>query len=277
MNLLNNKNIFSFLILIVIGVLGLFSYQTYVSYTGYEATQKSSKNIRFVELVDQALDSLEEERIQSAIYMGNAGKKGADTLKESRDMVDETLKNLKEYTDKNQQFSMYQKRFALVSKNIVSVRNKVDTLSSDYKSIFFDTYHKEIFQSLTGAMKIISSRDDDGKMKGYFKGYTAYTELKGNIVLEDTGILFVLNGHYPMDDEDLQVWDNLLLYDALPSLKNVGDFALRKQLSSIVPSDVYHEIGRKERVNILYDAKSGNYSVNVNDWIKQSKSKKQYK
>jgi len=276
MNLLNNKNIFSFLILIVIGVLGLFSYQTYIAYTGYEATQESSKNIRFVELVDQALESLEEERIQSASYMGNAGKKGADALKESRDMVDETLKSLKEYTDKNQQFSMYQKRFMLVAKNIASVRNKVDTLSSDYKSIFFDTYHKEISQSLTGAMKIISSRDDDEKMKGYFKGYTAYTDLKGNIVLEDTGILFVLNGHYPMEDDDLQVWDNLLLYDALPSLKDIGDFALRKQLSSIVSSEVYHEIGRKERVNILYDAKTGNYSVGVNDWVKQSKSKKQY-
>jgi len=276
MNLLNNKNIFSFLILIVVGVLGLFSYQTYTSYNNYEATQESSKNIRFVELVDQALNSLEEERIQSAIYMGNAGKKGADTLKESREMVDETLHALKEYTEKNHQFATYQKRFDLVGRNIAAVRNKVDTLSSDYKSIFFDTYHNDIFESLIGAMKIVSSRDSDEKMKGYFKGYTEYTELKGNIVLEDTGILFVLTGHYPMEDEDLKVWDKLLLYDALPSLNHIGDFTLRKQLSSIVPPQTYQEIGRKERVNILYDAKNGEYQVTVPEWIKQSKSKKQY-
>jgi len=276
MNLLNNKNIFSFLILIVVAVLGMFSYQTYVSYIGYEATQESQKNIRFVELIDQALDSLEEERIQSAVYMGNAGKKGAESLKESRQMVDETLDVLKQYTEKNRQFGMYQKRFVLVSKNIASVRNKVDTLSSDYKNIFFEMYHKEIFQSLSGAMKIISSRDSDEVMKGYFKSYTAYTGLKGNIVLEDTGILFVLNGHYPMSDDDLKVWDNLLLYDALPSLKNVGDFALRKQLSSLVSSKVYHEIGRKERVNILYDAQSGKYRVSAEEWIEQSKNKKEY-
>ena len=276
MNVLNNKNVFSFLIVIVVAVLGLFSYQTYTTYHVYEATQESNKNIRFVELLDQTLNSLEGERIQSAVYMGNAGKKGADLLKESREMVDGTLQALQVYTDRNRQFHMYQKRFELVAKNIASVRNKVDTLSSDYKNIFFDSYHSDIAQPLIGAMKIISSRDNDLDMKAYFKGYTSYSSLKENIVLEDTGILFVLNGHYPMNDVDLQVWDNLLLYDALPSLKYINDFTLRKQLSSIVPLETYHAIGRNERVNILYDAQSGNYRVSAKAWIKQSKSKKQY-
>jgi signal transduction histidine kinase/CheY-like chemotaxis protein len=276
MNIVNNKNIFSFLIFIVIGVLGFFSYKTYITYTGYDATQESGKNIRFVELIDQVLESLDEERVQSAVYMGNGGKKGADALKTSRGMVDGTLNILKQYMEKNRQFSTYQKRISLVEKSVVSVRNRVDTLSSDYKSIFFDTYQEEIFQPLVGTMKIISSRDSDETMKGYFKAYTAYTELKGNIVLEDTGILYMLNGHFPMRDEDLLAWDNLLLQDALPPLKQIGNFALKKRLASIVTQQSYHEVGEKERVNVLYGAKKGDYRISSEKWLKQSKSKKQY-
>jgi signal transduction histidine kinase/CheY-like chemotaxis protein len=276
MNLLNNKNIFSFLILIVVGVLGFFSYQTYISYNEYKATQESTKNIRFIELTDQALESLEEERETSAIFMGNAGKKGLEALNESRQMVDTTLNSLKEYVKKNHQFLSYQKRFDLVSKNIASVRNKVDTISSDYQNIFSEMYHEEIFKPLADVLKIISSQDSDLKMKEHIKGYSLYTDLKGNIVLEDTGILYMLNGHYPMKDEDLQMWDNLLLYDTLPPVKNVSDFALRKQLTAVVPLETYQEIGRKERVNILYDAKSGHYQVSTSAWIKQSQKKKQY-
>ncbi len=276
MKLLNNKNIFSFLILVVLGVLGYFSYQTYLSYNTFETARKSGKEIRFVELVDQTLDSLEDERIQSAIYMGTAGKKGMDTLTKSRELVDETLKSLQSYIQKNPQFATYQKRFSLIMKNIQSVRNKVDTLGSDYKNIFVESFHQDISQPMIGAMKIISGQNADQRMKEYLKAYTSYTALKGNLVLEDTGILFVLNGHYPMKDEDLEVWDNLLLYDLLPSLKTISDFALRKQLSSIVSSDVYNKIGRKERVGILYDAKNGAYRVSVPAWIKQSSTKKQY-
>jgi signal transduction histidine kinase/CheY-like chemotaxis protein len=276
MNLLNNKNIFSFLILIVVGVLGFFSYHTYTSYNTYKVTQESSKNIRFIELIDQTLNRLEGEREASAIFMGNAGKKGAEALNESRELVDTALNSLKEYVKNNHQFLLYQKRFDHVGKNIASVRNKVDTLSSDYQNIFFEMYHEGIFKPLTGAMRIVSSQDSDSKMKEYIGGYTAYTELKGNIVLEDTGILFKLHGHYPMKEKDLQQWDDLLLHDALPSVKNISDFRLRKQITATVPSETYHETGRQERVNILYDAKSGHYRVSASEWLKQSQNKKQY-
>ena len=276
MKLLNNKNIFSFLIFIVIVVLGIFSYQTYLSYEAFSLTQKSSKNTRFIELVDQTLGSLEEERVQSAIYMGTAGKRADQALKSSREVVDDTLKMLSEYAQKNPQYKIFRNRIASVRQEIASVRNKVDTLNSDYKSIFFDAYHKSIFEVLTGAMKIVASKDADAKMKRYFENYTAYSALKGNIVLEDTGILFVLNGKYPMKDEDLIVWDRMLMHDVLPSLRNIEDYALKRQLRAVIPSETYYAIGRQERVDILYDSSTGEYRVGTTAWVKQSKSKKQY-
>jgi signal transduction histidine kinase/CheY-like chemotaxis protein len=276
MNLLNNKNIFSFLILVVLAVFGLFSYQTYLSYTGYEATQKSTKNIRFVTLVDQALESLQEERIESANFMGNAGKKGADALQESRDLVDEALNALKQYGEKNRQFASYQKRFDFARKNLLLVRNRVDTLSSDYRGIFAENYHNEIFTPLIGAIKRIAAKDSDAKIETYFNRYGDYAALKGNSVLEDTGILFMLQGHRPMNDKDLLMWDSLLLSDQLPSLNGVGDFTLRKALAATVSSKVYRNIGNHERVQIFYDSQSGQYRTSAAAWMKQSERKKAY-
>jgi len=276
MNLLNNKNIFSFLILIVVAVLGLFSYQTYESYTQYGVTQQSVKNTRFVEMVDRVLEGLQEERIESADYMGSIGKRGVEKLKESREVVDKELKQLQGFIADNPPLRTYQKRFDLVAKKIISVRNKVDTLSTDYKRIFFEGYYEDIFVPLLGAIKVATSQDSDTQIKTYFQTFTDYSTVKGNVVLEDTGIIYVLNGHYPMRDEDLKIWDDILLQDGLPSLKKIDDFTLRKQLKSIVSQKDYAALGSNERVQILYDAQSGDYHVSVDSWKKHSSTKKEY-
>jgi len=276
MNFLNNKNIFSFLILVVIAVFGMFSYQAYTAYRVYEDTHKSGESVHFVELVEQALSSLERERIQSAIYMGSDGKERAKALKEARRAVDGSMHALRGYVEKSKQLEGQARRFDLVVRNIASVRSKVDTLSSDYRNIFIESYQKDIANTLFGAMKAVSSRNSDRKMKRYLHTYMEYMTLKGNVVLEDTGILFVLKGHYPMTGQDLKVWDTLLLKDVIPPLNQIDDFALRKELSSALPADAYHEVGREERVDILYGADTGEYRVSAPEWLKQSKRKKAY-
>jgi signal transduction histidine kinase/CheY-like chemotaxis protein len=246
-----------------------------MSYKSYETALQARKNIRFTELIEQVLGSLEAERIQSAVFVGSGGKRGGDLLDESRQEVDGTFTALNEYVASNSQFKTEKKRFERVEKTLKSVRNKVDTLSSDYRNIFYQTYHQEVFEPLLGAMRISTSRGEDEKLKSYLKGYTDYAKLKGNIVLEDTGILFVLNGQYPMSDEDLQIWDTLLLYDVPPSLKYIKDFTVKKQTASIISPDEYRKIGQNERVSILYDSSTGKYHVDGKAWMTQSTNKKQ--
>jgi len=276
MNLLNNKNIFSFLIVIVLAVVGYFSYQSYIAYDSYEQAQQSRQNIRFAELIDQAQESLGAERTESAIFMGSGGKEGEQTLQSSRQIFDGALAALKEYIAKNPAFASYQKRVDAIERSLKSVRNKVDTLSSDYQNIFNEMFHKEIFQSLLGAVRISASREHDARVKSYIKGYADYSALKGNIALEDTGILFVLKGRYPMKDDDLQMWDDLLMYDVLPSLNYMKDFTVKKQLDTIVPREAYRNIGQAERVSILHHSPKGDYEVGVDGWMEQSKNKKHY-
>ena len=100
MNLLNNKNIFSFLIVFVIIVLGGISYQTYFSYNDYRKAKESKKEIRLVELPSQTVDALAKERLDSANYMGSGGTLAVADLKTSCEVVDRTMDSLENFIKK---------------------------------------------------------------------------------------------------------------------------------------------------------------------------------
>ncbi len=275
MRWLNSKNIFSFLMLLVLVVLGMISYQTYGAFQKYQKAVESRKEIHFVDLIDETIDAISKERIASATFMGSHGKKGKEILETSRENVSSKLKELSAYVHDHPTFEMYTRRLTSIRNNLKNVRNSIDTLSSDYRDTFYTIYHEEIFKALSGAIKIIAAKQE-GNVKEYLSLLNAYIDLKGNSVLEDTGILFVLNGHYPMKDDDLKVWDTLLLYDVLPSLKELSDATLRKELKSIISDTAYSKIGSLERVKIFYGAQNGKYAVSPKAWTKQSTAKQQY-
>jgi len=171
MKIINNKNIFNLLIVVVMAVLAFFSYYTYMSYVEYESTRTSTQSTYFIEEMDNVLDNIAKERLYSAIYMGTEGKTGFDKVKESRVAVDSAIIELNSYMNANKEFRTYSKRLNAASENLKHARSKVDTLSSDYKNIFFEIYHDEIFESLTGAMKIVAAKDASADMKSYLSTY----------------------------------------------------------------------------------------------------------
>ncbi len=261
--------------LLVIVALGMISYQTYGAFQTYQKAVESRKEIHLVDLLDETISAISKERIASANFMGSHGRKGKETLEISRESVDSKLGELTAYVQGHPAFGIFTSRLSLIEKSLKKVRNSIDTLSSDYRDTFYTTYHQEIFKALSGAIKIVAAKQE-GTIKEYLDMLGAYTDLKGNSVLEDTGILFVLNGHYPMKDDDLKVWDTLLLHDVLPSLKGLSDATLRKELREIISDTAYSHIGSRERVQILYGAKDGKYTVSPKAWIKQSTEKQQY-
>jgi signal transduction histidine kinase/CheY-like chemotaxis protein len=176
----------------------------------------------------------------------------------------------------NKKFQTYSKRLNAASKNLNHVRSKVDTLSSNYKNIFFEVYHNEIFKSLTGAMKIVSSQDVSVDMKSYLSTYTKFTALKENSELENTGIFFVLSGAKKMSDEDLVFWDALLVNDTLPELNTLTNKAIISKLNALLTQEEFNKIGSAERVQILYGAQTGEYPITSNEWFTQVEKKMNY-
>ena len=276
MKIINNKNIFNLLIVVVMAVLAFFSYHTYISYTEYESTRNSTQSTYFIEEMDNVLDKIAQERLYSAIYMGTEGKVGFDKVKEARIAVDSAIIELNTYINANKKFKTYSKRLNAASENLKHARTKVDTLSSDYKNVFFEVYHDEIFKSLVGAMKIVSAQDASMEMKSYLSTYTSFTELKENIQLENTGIFFVLSGSRKMTNEDLMVWDALLVNDTLPEFNALHNKAIISKLNALLTPEEFSKIGANERVKILYGAQTGEYSVETNEWFSQVEKKMNY-
>ncbi|WP_415407551.1 ATP-binding protein [Sulfurovum sp. CS9] len=276
MKIINNKNIFNLLIVVVMAVLAFFSYYTYTSYTEYESTRNSTQSTYFIEEMDNVLDTIAQERLYSAIYMGTEGKIGFDKVKEARVAVDSAIIELNTYMNANKKFKTYSKRLNAVSENLKHARTKVDTLSSDYKNVFFEVYHDKIFKSLVGAMKIVSAQDASMDMKSYLSTYTSFTELKENIELENTGIFFVLSGSRKMTNEDLVFWDALLVNDTLPEFNALQNRAIVSKLNALLTPEEFSKIGSNERVQILYGAQTGEYSVATNEWFTQVEKKMNY-
>ena len=276
MKIINNKSIFNFLILLVMVVLLAASYYTYESYIKYENRQKGTQNIHFVEQLDSTLDAIAKERLYSAIYMGAEGKKGFDKVKKARESVNSALVNMKAYIAKNKVFSTYLKRFKSAEENLKYVRTRVDTLSSEYENIFYEVYHQKIFNSLIGAMKIIGSTDTSSTMKSYLNTYADFTVLKENTQLENTGIFFILSASKKMTDQNLQLWDSLLMHDTLPKFTSLKNRSVVSKLNALLTPEQFAVIGAKERALILYGAYSGEYDIATNEWFTHVAKKMKY-
>ena len=269
MKIINNKNIFILLIVLIMSVLGVLSYNAFSSYIQYGAAQKSTKNTYFIKTFDTLIDKITKERLYSAIYMGTEGKVGFDTVKKSRAAVDNAISDAYVFLEDNKAFLTYAKRLEYVQENLKYVRTKVDTLSSDNKSIFFDTYHTKIFGSFIGGMKLAIAKENSVEMQRYLSSYVDFIKLKENIQLENTFIINVLSSAKKMADVDLMTWDSILVNDTLPTVDSLNNRALISKLNALMTAEAYKKIGFDERILILYGSISGKYTVENSKWLAQ--------
>ncbi len=266
MKIFNNKNVFILLMVSMMAILGVFSYYASVSYLEYEGTQKSTRSTDFVQTVDGMLDKIAKERLFSAAYMGTDGKEGYKKVKEARVAVDTALVDVFA-------FKMYDKRLSFIVKDLKYARTRVDTLSSDYNNVFFEIYHSKIFESLIGTMKLVTAKETSPDMKDYLDTFIKFSILKENTELENTSIFFVLNGSKKMTNEDLVLWDSLLVNDTLPELHGLKNRAVIAKLNALVTAEEFRNIGSDVRVSILYGSMMGVYSADSAEWFSEVEKK----
>ena len=276
MRFLNSKYLFSMLIAILLGLTLFFGWRSFVSYHIYETAKTDESNGRLLLVANRMIDAVAAERTAGARYMGTSGREGLDALGQTRKKTDEALRSLRDAMAENGRYTAFAPQLDTVSKKLASVRNLVDTLGSDYRKIYVTSFHEEIYAALEKLMHAVAAHQADDVSKAAMRLYIDYTRLKENTALEDSGILFVLYGHYPMQPEDLETWDALLIDNVLPSVENLQDYALRSALQELVSNDTYDQIGSKERVEILYGSQEGNYRITPDVWTVQSDTKRRY-
>ena len=276
MRIINNKNIFRLLIPIVTSVLLISTYLVYNAYNKYVSIESSTRNIDYMKKIEDTVDSIQNESISSALYMGTKGRIGFDRIKKSRNQTKESFNNLIHFIREHPVYMEDAKLFDDINKDLLYLYTKVDTISSDYSNIFVKLYNYRIFTSFANILKRVSEHDLSKEIEHYLKAYTEFSILKENISLESRGISFVLSGAKSMTDKDLLLWDTLLGENMLPDLKVLNNKLIITELNAIFTPEEFEKVGEKERALILYGATQGEYRVSQKDWYAKINKKIKY-
>ncbi|MFK5976561.1 MAG: ATP-binding protein [Sulfurovum sp.] len=276
MKIINNKNIFRLLIPIVALVLLISAYFVYNAYSKYVSIESSTRNIDYMKKIEDTVDSIQDDSISSALYMGTKGKIGFDRVKKSRIKTKEALADLTKFIQENPSYMEDNKVIEDINKDLLYLYTKVDTISSDYSDIFVKLYSYRIFTSFANILKRVSEHDLSKEIEHYLRTYTDFSVLKENVSLESRGISFVISGAKSMTDKDLLLWDTLLGENTLPNLDILNNKLIVTELNAIFTAEEFEKVGEKERALILYGATQGEYIVSQKDWYAKTKKKIKY-
>jgi signal transduction histidine kinase/CheY-like chemotaxis protein len=270
MKIFSNKSIFIFLMLVMITLSGWFGFNTYKSYISYASSQTNTKGSILVASIDDFINILETEEIESAIYFGTSGDKNFNKLKESRKHVDIALDSLLS------KFTTNMQKFSSIKKDLKFARTTVDALNGSFEDIIYDVYYKKIFSLLLNEAESIAQADTSDTVKNYLNTYIKYILPKENINLEKSLVLSKLLSKSSMTTQELEIWDEALINESLPNISNLKDVDTQKALGKIISVEKYNKIGHNNRIHILYEAKNGKYSINDKEWNKKLNQKSDY-
>ncbi len=276
MKVSKNKNVFRLLIIIVMMLFVTISYYTYLSYQKYITVQNNTKISFFIDEIKSALDEIGSERIDSAAYLITQEKRSFQKLKKRRAEVDRVLAGLDTFVKDNSAYTIFNRQIKVITNELRNVRKEVDSLSEDYRSIFFHAYHSKIFGPFLEILHDLSTAQKSKIMKSYLSMYENYTELRENSVVENTVIYFVLLGSRKMSDVDIVPWKKLMDKDILPQFNTLPDSSVALKLRELLSVDEFNAILSEERDMILYEAGKGEYSVSVIAWQNQINKKMDY-
>jgi signal transduction histidine kinase/CheY-like chemotaxis protein len=273
MKIINNKNILVLLITSVLAILSVLLYYTYISYTKYEHSGDSTKSTFLVKKLNMLLDGINEERSISAIYMGTKGKSEFSEIKKVRISVDTLINETEFFIQSNKEFASYKKRIGFIVENLKYVRTRVDTLSTDYKDIFFDSYHDKIVEPLIGTMRMFSQNSVSKQIKNDLSAYIDLANLKATSTSERAFISFILSRSEKMSDEDLRLWDEIIGDEIIPSFAMLQNKVLFSRVNSALKPKIFLKTGESERIQILHGTQNGTYPITTTLWFNILKKK----
>ncbi len=272
MKMLKSKNILISLILSIIVLLGIVAYYINLSYQKYIIVQNNTKISSLLNEMESTLQKVESERMDSVTYLVTQEKRNLKKLKKRRISVDMALENLV----KNSKYTIINTEIKIIKDALKNVRIEVDNLNKDYKNIFYDAYHHEVFEPFLEILKTISMDEKSKILKSYLSMYVKYIELKENCILENTGIYSVLLGSRRMSVEEIVLWKQIKDQEILPQFNILPNADLVSKLETLLSIEEYKTIALEEREMILYEAKQGRYAVSVMGWQKEIGKKIDY-
>jgi len=246
-------------------------YYSFTTYKEYKDRQESSNYSRLVTKIDNFLSSIEQERLESAIYLGKKGKRDISILRKKQQSVDIERAKLIKIVESNSDFAYLNDRLDSINETLKTIRNRVFSITLDYQSIFFDEYRKKIMIPLIEDMKSIASKVEI--LEKYTKKYVELSILKENINIESSFISFVVGSSMKMSSKELIIWNDIIAQEQIPSFDNLNNINIVSQIDLSFDKEDFDKSIVPSRVSIFNNSQTAQYKISTKEFITISSKK----
>ena len=255
--------------------IGWLSYQTYLSYTAYASGQNKISYTTFVSKSSMLLEKIGDEETESAMQMASdiEASSNMKQLNTARIQTDKALSQLKVLAKENTLFSSYQKYLAEIDDTLKYVRAKVDTLSSDHKNIFFESYYQNIGSTVSKILQSINKQFSSKTLQSLLQTYQHFTKQSSLESLERSFVLLKLNRKKPMADSDLSLWESILGKEVNPDISKLKRSSIYPQIKKLLENNKIDKQISSDRVAIIQGAADGSYNITQKQWLKDFTAK----
>jgi len=276
MKIFKHTFILNLLILCVMAGTAVLSYRSYVSYQRYNAPKKSIDLPVFLKEIALTLEKIDDERLNSASYLVTHTKSSFESMKQTRENVDQALLELNNFMQRNSALHRYSAQIKDIYRALRHVRESVESLSGNKMDILFHGYHGKVFTPFDHIFSELALEQNSEMLMRYLFLYEKIIALKENTVLENTWIYSLLLQKRPMNEKERMIWDQMMAKDRQLQFDTLPDRVVAVDLRALLSSDAYVNLLSKERKQILHDAKSGRYSVTIVLWLDKIDKKMEY-
>jgi len=273
---ISKQRLLLFLILIPLFIITAWlSYQAFQAYTQYKTEKSKISYATLISKSSSLLKTIENEELESALHMASNANAASnlEKLNKSRKQTNISFDDINQLILDNKAFTGYQKRMAQIKENLSFVRSQVDTLSSDYKSIFFDSYYQSISNSIAGLINLVAQKFPTKEMSATLHHYNTIEKSSTLAALEKSFLSLKISGQKALKDQDLLLWESILNKNTLPKFSKMNDTKLLRQINDLLYDEKITKTLLNDRTNIIKDAMTGDYEISVQTWIKDNAAK----
>ena len=250
MKLFPKRTITILLILATTVLLGFSIYYAFIKYQTYQNLENTLYKREIFNNANSLLKSLEEERLQSALYLCIPNQDNLDALNQQRRTVNLNIKRIKQLELKEE------------IKALLQVRKKIDTLSLNYQALIYDVFYYKI------SKKIILTIENF-KFSKSIQTELQLIKLRENINMEESFIAFILGKKIAMGNDDLLFWEKILDLRQLPTFNSVKNETLLLNIKNIHNGNNFSKLLEEVRIEVFITT-DGKYPINFKQWFTKS-------
>ncbi|MDQ7084699.1 MAG: ATP-binding protein [Sulfurovum sp.] len=264
----------------------LSSYFFITSYINYEKANTLQKTLQNNALLDKVLIHVGKERGLTALYLGSTQENFKPSIEQQKKVVNTVIQNVRsnlltkdtsyfpflvQILNKEKALStdLYQEVLNNFS-TLSSIRNTVNSSSSDFKTTFFDQYTQSLSTPILEGLLHIKKHALNTEIASLIATLVQLYTAKENAGLERGFISYYISKKTSMSFDEIALWDEFKTKANSFDIKQVTNPKLRQQLDNILysqePSKLFKELAMTSSA-IQTDIDNGDYAEEALDWF----------